>query len=57
VTYIDASSSGESRGMRIDFAFVDESMQKQVLGARIDEQAQGSDHQPYWIELDFAPDD
>jgi exonuclease III len=57
VTYIDTSSFGESRGMRIDFAFVDESMQKQVIGTRIDEQALGSDHQPYWIELDCAPDD
>jgi len=57
VTYIDTSSSGETRGMRIDFAFVDESMQKRVVGTRIDEQAQGSDHQPYWIDLDCAPND
>jgi len=54
-TFLDATSSGETRGMRIDYAFVDESMKKQVLGARIDEQAQGSDHQPYWIDLDYAP--
>lgn len=54
-TYLDANSSGENRGMRIDYAFVDESMQKQILGARIDEQAQGSDHQPYWVDLDYAP--
>jgi len=56
-TFLDATSSGETRGMRIDYAFVDESMKKQVLGARIDEQAQGSDHQPYWIDLDYAPND
>jgi len=56
-TFLDATSSGETRGMRIDYAFVDESMKRQVLGARIDEQAQGSDHQPYWIELDYAPND
>ena len=43
--------------MRIDYAFVDESMQKRVLGARIDEAAQGSDHKPYWIDLDYAPHD
>ena len=54
-TFLDTTSSGEIRGMRIDYAFVDESMKKQVLGARIDEQAQGSDHQPYWIDLDYAP--
>ena len=57
VTYIDTSASGKPRGMRIDYAFVDESMQKQVIGARIDEQAQGSDHQPYWIDLDYASSD
>jgi len=57
VTYIDTSASGETRGMRIDYAFVDESMQKQVIGARIDKQAQGSDHQPYWIDLDCAPNE
>jgi endonuclease/exonuclease/phosphatase family metal-dependent hydrolase len=56
-TFLDATSSGETRGMRIDYAFVDESMKKQVLGARIDEQAQGSDHQPYWIDLDYEPND
>ena len=54
-TYLDTTSSSETRGIRIDYAFVDESMQKRVLGARIDEQAQGSDHQPYWIDLDYAP--
>jgi endonuclease/exonuclease/phosphatase family metal-dependent hydrolase len=36
---------------RIDFAFVGKTMQNQLLGARIDAEAQGSDHQPYWIEL------
>ncbi len=54
-TYRDTTSSDETQEMRIDYAFVDESMQNRVLGARIDELAQGSDHQPYWIELDYAP--
>lgn len=54
-TYLDTTSSDETQEMRIDYAFVDESMQNRVLGARIDELAQGSDHQPYWIELDYAP--
>ncbi len=36
---------------RIDFAFVDTTMQNLVINAWIDEAAQGSDHQPYWIEL------
>jgi len=54
VTYIDTTSS-EEKGMRIDFAFVDESMQNRVVGAEIDEHAEGSDHQPYWVELNYAP--
>lgn len=53
-TYLEVTSSGDTRGMRIDYAFVDESMRKRVIGARIDEQGQGSDHQPYWIELDYS---
>lgn len=63
VTFADTASPGEAQGeaqgevpgMRIDYAFVDRSMQERVLKARIDETAQGSDHQPYWIELDYAP--
>ncbi len=53
-TFLESSISGETRGMRIDYVFVDESMQKQVVAARIDEQARGSDHQPYWIEIDYG---
>jgi len=54
-TFTDASSADETPGIRIDYAFVDKSMRQQVLKAWIDETAQGSDHQPYWIELDYAP--
>ncbi len=57
VTYTDGPSTNSARGMRIDYAFVDQTMEKRVLGARIDEAAQGSDHQPYWIDLDYAPYD
>ncbi|GBF27035.1 hypothetical protein MnTg02_02080 [bacterium MnTg02] len=57
ITYSPGRSSSEAQGMRIDYAFVDESMQKRVLGARIDKAAQGSDHQPYWFDLDYAPYD
>ncbi len=56
-TYTTDPSVGDARSMRIDYAFVDESMQKRVLGARIDEAAHGSDHKPYWVELDYAPRD
>jgi endonuclease/exonuclease/phosphatase family metal-dependent hydrolase len=54
-TYPNEPSTSETQGKRIDYAFVDESMQHRVLGAWIDETAQGSDHQPYWCELDYAP--
>jgi endonuclease/exonuclease/phosphatase family metal-dependent hydrolase len=57
VTYSTNSSASEAHSMRIDYAFVDESMKERVLGARIDEEAHGSDHQPYWVELDYAPHD
>ena len=56
-TFSTAASSSDGEGMRVDYAFVDEPMRKRILGARIDEAAQGSDHQPYWIELDYAPRD
>ncbi len=57
VTYSTNSSAEDAEDMRIDYAFVDQSMEKRVLDARIDEAAQGSDHQPYWIDLDYAPHD
>ncbi len=54
-TYVEQTSSGDTRDMRIDFAFIDESLKDRVLNARIDNDAQGSDHQPYWITLDDSP--
>ncbi len=53
VSFTADPSSSDGRGMRVDYAFVDEAMRKRVLGAWIDETARGSDHQPYWIELEF----
>lgn len=53
-TFSEITASGESRSMRIDYAFIDESMIERVRAARIDNQALGSDHQPYWIELDLG---
>ncbi len=57
VTYSGGHPSSGARGMRVDYAFVDQTMEKRVLGAWIDEAAQGSDHQPYWLDLDYAPHD
>lgn len=56
-TYVTDHSSSDAQDMRIDYAFVDQTMETRVLGARIDETAQGSDHQPYWVDLDYAPHD
>ncbi len=57
VTYFADPSESDAKGMRLDYAFVDQTMEKRVLGAWIDEAAQGSDHQPYWVDLDYAPYD
>ncbi len=56
-TYSTNNSSSPAQRMRIDYAFVDQTMENRVLGAWIDEAAQGSDHQPYWLDLDYAPHD
>ena len=39
---------------RIDFAFVDQTMNDQTKRASINMDAQGSDHQPFWIETVFS---
>lgn len=44
-------AANPEKNQRIDFAFVNNTVQALVLDAWIDEAAQGSDHQPYWIEL------
>lgn len=47
-------SKNPGTGTRIDFTFVDQTLKKRVRTAWIDEKAQGSDHQPFWIEMDDA---
>jgi endonuclease/exonuclease/phosphatase family metal-dependent hydrolase len=42
-----------SDGIRIDYGFVSGSLAPLVTRAWVDSAAQGSDHQPYWFELDF----
>jgi endonuclease/exonuclease/phosphatase family metal-dependent hydrolase len=42
-----------TEGIRIDYAFVDQTLKNQITKTEIDEEAQGSDHQPYWVEFDF----
>ncbi len=39
-------------GWRLDYAFVTPTLARTVRRAWIDDAAQGSDHQPFWVELD-----
>jgi endonuclease/exonuclease/phosphatase family metal-dependent hydrolase len=48
-TYIPAPDPQNSD--RIDFAFVDHTLKERVSNAWIDSDAQGSDHQPFWITI------
>ncbi len=57
ITYFTDPAASDAKGMRIDYAFVDQTMEKRVLWAWIDAATQGSDHQPYWVDLDYAPHD
>ncbi len=38
---------------RVDYCFVSPALVGRVLNAWVDSEAQGSDHQPYWVEIDF----
>ncbi len=38
--------------MRLDYVYVSAGLASRVRGARIDGEAQGSDHQPVWVELE-----
>ena len=46
--------TAELRGqpMRLDYVFVSAALAERIRDARVDTQAQGSDHQPVWVELD-----
>ncbi len=45
------ADSQPGRGIRIDFAFVGHSLRSNILKSWIDADAQGSDHQPYWLDI------
>ncbi|MHA1599220.1 MAG: endonuclease/exonuclease/phosphatase family protein [Alphaproteobacteria bacterium] len=49
-----ASSGNElTHDLRLDYAFVTESLARRVRSAEVDMAAQGSDHQPFWIDIDW----
>jgi len=50
VTFIPTEAP--QNGNRIDFAFVDNRLKNKITKAWIDSDAQGSDHQPFWITID-----
>jgi len=39
---------------RLDYCFLSPAMAEYVTRAWVDHEAQGSDHHPYWVELDFG---
>lgn len=43
----------ETGNRRIDYAFVSPNLADRVRTVRVDEEAQGSDHQPLWLEMDL----
>jgi endonuclease/exonuclease/phosphatase family metal-dependent hydrolase len=50
-----AGGTCEHKGnmVRFDYCFVSTSLRQQIKSCRVDEAAQGSDHQPLWTEIDF----
>jgi len=43
----------DSGPVRIDYAFLSPDLQGKARAMRVDHQAQGSDHQPIWLDLDL----
>lgn len=51
--YAEAEGVSVDDGNRIDYCFVTPALAGRVQRAWIDATAQGSDHQPFWVEFDF----
>ena len=48
-----ATSLARRGPRRIDYAFVSTALADRVSAARVDDEADGSDHQPLWIDMDL----
>lgn len=48
----DPPGRSPDRGLRLDYCFVDPHLGQNVKRAWVDDAANGSDHRPYWVELD-----
>lgn len=53
VTWLPTEEKIGERPRRLDYCFVSGRLGRCVRSARVDMRAQGSDHQPYWVELDL----
>jgi endonuclease/exonuclease/phosphatase family metal-dependent hydrolase len=53
VTYPANTAEEPHRDVRFDYGFVSANIAEHVRAAWIDTEAQGSDHQPFWFELDL----
>jgi endonuclease/exonuclease/phosphatase family metal-dependent hydrolase len=51
ITFPAAVERGYERGYRIDYVFVTLGLASRLKSCRIDNDADGSDHQPVWVEL------
>ncbi len=52
LTWYDETDNWQS-GFRLDYGFVSAGLAAKLGAARIDTEAPGSDHQPYWFDLDL----
>ena len=52
ITWYD-EDDGFKSGNRLDYGFVSPGLAAKVTAARIDDDTPGSDHQPYWFDLDL----
>jgi endonuclease/exonuclease/phosphatase family metal-dependent hydrolase len=51
--YPDPPGRAPGHGLRLDYCFVDPHLGQMVRRAWVDHEANGSDHRPYWVELDI----
>jgi endonuclease/exonuclease/phosphatase family metal-dependent hydrolase len=49
----DPPDRSPGHGLRLDYCFVDPQLGRKVKHAYVDSAAEGSDHRPYWVELDL----
>ena len=53
VTWFRPPNYPGHRDKRLDYCFVSPALAPRVSNAWVDRDAQGSDHQPYWVEMDL----